>query len=205
MSLLLRRLWLVIALLLVPFAVATALGGWNEAPSLPGGVVLAAAILIGVLAADVVLPVPSSAVLIAAGATLGPVTGAVAGTIGLIVGAAFGYALGAQFGRDLTGVDAERARTLVERWGPAAVVITRPVPLLAESTAIVAGSAHMRRGRFLAAAVVGAVPTAVGLSLAGHAGADSLGGTELGVVVIVTAALAGATAVSVRGSRPANS
>ncbi len=94
MRILLRRLGTTILFLLVPFAIATVLGGWGHAPDLPGGIVPTAAVVIGLLAADVGLPVPSSAVLVAAGAALGPITGAIAGTIGVVAGAAVGYALG---------------------------------------------------------------------------------------------------------------
>lgn len=202
MRVIVRRLWIVALLLLVPFATVAGLGGWERAPDLPGGVALGATIVIGLLAADVVLPVPSSAVLIAAGAALGPVNGAVAGTLGLVAGATFGYALGARFGREPTGPDAERARRLLERWGPTALVLTRPVPLLAESTAVVAGSARMDLRRFLLAVVAGAVPTCVGLTLAGDAGADSLGAAALAVVLTITAAMAVATALLATRERP---
>ncbi len=202
MGLLVRRLGLVALILLVPFAIATALGGWEHAPALPGGVGLAMAVVIGLLAADVVLPVPSSAVLIASGAALGPVLGAVAGTLGVVAGATVGYVLGARVGREPSGPDAARARRLVARWGAAAIVLTRPVPLLAESTAIVAGTTRMPPGRFLAAVVAGALPTGVGLALAGHAGTSSLDPTSLGMVVAVTAALAvGAALVPRRDPR----
>lgn len=203
MRVLLRRLGFLVLLLLVPFAIATVLGGWDEAPDLPGGIVLAVAVVIGLLAVDVVLPVPSSAVLVAAGAVLGPVVGAVAGTLGIVAGATVGYALGARFGPEPTGPDAARARLLVERWGPAALVMTRPVPLLAESTAVVAGSTRMDPGRFLAAVVTGAVPTGVGLALAGDAGASSLDGSGLGMVLVVTVALAVVAALVARRGRTA--
>jgi membrane protein DedA with SNARE-associated domain len=199
---LVRRLGWTILLLLVPFGIVTIFGGWGDAPDLPGGLVLTAVVVVGLLAADVVLPVPSSAVLVAAGAALGPITGALAGTIGVVAGATVGYALGARFGPRPTGPNAERARLLFERWGPAALVITRPVPLLAESTAVVAGSTRMHLGWFLAAVVAGAVPTCVGLALAGHAGGDGLDGGEIGAVLVITAGVAGATALFGRRGRP---
>lgn len=201
MRVLLRRLGLIVVLLLVPFAIATVLGGWEQAPDLPGGAVFAAVTVIGLLAADVVLPVPSSAVLVAAGAALGPISGAVAGTLGVVAGATVGYALGARFGGEPTGRDAERARLLFERWGSAALVMTRPLPLLAESTAIVAGSTRMDPRRFLSAVVAGAVPTCVGLALVGHAGASRLDGSGLATLLGVTAALAVATGVLARRDR----
>jgi membrane protein DedA with SNARE-associated domain len=199
---LVRRLGSTILLLLVPFAIVTVLGGWGHAPDLPGGLVPVAVVVIGLLAADVVLPVPSSAVLVAAGAALGPITGAIAGIIGVVAGATVGYALGARFGPQPGGPDAERARLLFERWGPAALVITRPVPLLAESTAVVAGSTRMNLGWFLAAVVAGAIPTCVGLALAGHAGGDRLDGGEIGAVLVITASFAVATALFARRGRP---
>lgn len=184
-----RRLGIVGLLLLVPFAVASALGGWEQAPDLPGGVAIAMLVVIGLLSADVLLPVPSSAVLVASGAVLGPLVGAVAGTLGVVAGAVIGHVIGARFGRRPSAMDV-RAQALVRRWGPAAVVLTRPIPLLAESTAIVAGSMGMDRRRFLAAAVAGAIPTGVGFALAGHAGASRLDGSGAGVVLATTALLA---------------
>lgn len=112
------------------------------------------------LAADVLLPVPSSAVGVMLGARLGLTLGFACCLSGLIVGHLVGYALG---------------RLAPQRWtahAPTApsmlgVFVTRPVPVLAEALAVSAGATRMPLRQFLAAAALGDAIYAAVLSAAG--------------------------------------
>ncbi len=145
----------------------------------PAPVVLAA-MEIGVLAADLLLPVPSSLVATLGGAELGIAAGTACAWLGMTLGSLAGWWLGHTAGqRALVGLEAdERAGLEVRhrRLGPLLIVLTRPVPLLAEAATLLAGATGMRFRDFLAAAALGNLAVALAWSIAGRLGqkADSL-------------------------------
>jgi uncharacterized membrane protein YdjX (TVP38/TMEM64 family) len=181
------RLLLVIALLalavpLVPFvAFGTRLdhvvAGWLDPPPSPP---VLAVLEVGVLAADMLLPVPSSMVAALGGARLGFVVGTACAWLGMTCGAAAGWWLGrTAAARRLAGLEADEREEFARRqrrYGPLAVVLTRPLPLVAEAVALVAGGTGMPFRDFLAAAGGGNLAVAAVWTLAGAIGreADSL-------------------------------
>ena len=76
----------------------------------------------------------------------------------------------------LTTEEQERLALHQRRFGPLAVVLTRPLPLVAEAAALMAGAAGMGWREFLLAAGSGNLAIALVWSLAGSLGrhADSL-------------------------------
>ena len=122
--------------------VAGELAGWT-----------AAAIVSGFLALDVVLPVPSSIVATGAGALFGFLRGTGVVWAGLMAGSILGYGIGAW----ATGATARlvgteslgRARQVAADHGDWAIVLSRPVPILAEASVILAGVMHVPLGRFM--------------------------------------------------------
>jgi len=149
------------ALLIVPYlAVEPKLDDWGRAILEAGRThrLVAALLIVGLLAGDVVLPVPSSAVNALAGLLFGWAFGAALIWLGLSLGCALGYALGYALGakgarplarRVLGDTDLARA---VGRFGPAApatLALTRAVPVLAEAGTLAAGAAGMPVGAFL--------------------------------------------------------
>ncbi len=104
---------------------------------------VAAASIVGLLALDVVLPVPSSIVSTAAGVLLGFWMSVAVIWIGMMVACLLGYALGARASgaarRFLGAESLARAHTLAGRYGDWAIVFCRPVPVLAEASVIFAG------------------------------------------------------------------
>lgn len=168
-----RSYWLLMggmaAAFLVLFVVAEALEIpllTDPAPWLSGGGSLAAAALgIGLLVADVVLPVPASLVMIAHGAVFGVALGSALSLAGGTAAAAVAFALGrrgrAPLRRFVPEAERRRADDLLRRYGVLAVVVSRPVPILAESLAILAGTSPLGWGRFLGAAALGNLPAAL--------------------------------------------
>jgi uncharacterized membrane protein YdjX (TVP38/TMEM64 family) len=166
--------------------------------------VLAAA-EIGVLAADIILPVPSSLVATLGGASVGVAVGTLCGAVGLTIGSLAGWLLGRIAGRrSFDALDArERAAVAARRrtLGPLLVVVSRPLPILAEAVALMAGAAGMTWSTFLAAAAPANGVIALAWSLAGAYGrnADSLQWVALAAVA-VPAVIAAAVAAC-RGDR----
>ena len=139
-----------------------------------------AAIEVGVLAADLLLPVPSSMVATLGGARLGVGVGTACAWLGMTAGAMLGWWLGHTAGAAslsrLTAEEREHVTRQQRRYGPVAVVLTRPLPLLAEAAAIMAGASGMGWREFLLAAGSGNLAIALVWSIAGALGrqADSL-------------------------------
>jgi len=184
-----------IAFFLVLFFVVEALGVpllADPTPWMRRGGVAAAALGVSLLIADVLLPVPSSLVMVAHGALFGVLTGTFLSLLGSLGAALFGFAIGRRGGslleRIVSVYERNRADQILARWGALAIVITRPIPLLAETVAIMAGaSSSLGWGRMALAALVGSLPPALLYALTGAAVAN-LRSTSLmfGVVLLVT-------------------
>ncbi len=127
---------------------------------------LASSSIFGLLALDVVLPVPSSIVSTAAGVLLGFWRGAVVVWTGMMVACLLGYALGARaagLARRFVGEPGlERADSLVRRYGDWTIVMCRPVPVLAEASVIFAGLVGAPFVRFLALTALSNLGVALG-------------------------------------------
>lgn len=104
-------------------------------------------VVIGLLAADVLLPIPSSLVMVGAAIAL-PAVGALFSCFaGLMLGCGLGYGMGRWLGEPLLARMAgpERRAALsvwFARHGVAAIAVCRPIPMLAELSVVMAGSAR---------------------------------------------------------------
>jgi uncharacterized membrane protein YdjX (TVP38/TMEM64 family) len=141
-------------------------------PALRGAGAAAALLGVGLLTVDVLLPVPSSVVMVAHGALFGLVPGAALSLLGGVSATLVGFGLGRR-GRGVvermtTPAQRAEADRLLTRWGPWAVVSTRAVPVLAETVAVLAGTSPMRWSVLLCA---GAAGTSVPALLYAAAGA----------------------------------
>ena len=140
----------------------------------------AAVLGVALLVADALLPVPSSLVMISLGALYGAALGtalAFAGRLGMgLVGLALGRA-GAPYVMKLIGAPrGDHAGGLVERWGAFSIIVSRPVPLLAEAVVLAAGAARLPWRRALSAVAVGSLPEAVAYGGVGAAAASATEG-----------------------------
>ncbi len=121
--------------------------------------VLGAALLM----VDVLLPVPSSIVSALLCVLLGPLHGSLAIMVGMMAGFACGYLLGRMLPADTLRrwVGAalwDSVRDKAARQSTAWIVVSRPVPVLAEAVSILAGSLRVRwQSAMLAAALSSAV------------------------------------------------
>ena len=170
-------LWLFLALMLamlLAFAVAQALDppflrDANYLLQQPGW--LAALLGVALLVFDVVAPVPSSMIMFANGLLFGSLAGAALSLAGGLGAAWCGYWIGRQgqgMGQRYLGADAlAQGQALFARWGRLGVIVSRPIPLLAEAVSIAAGMAGMPRSSMLAASALGLLPAALLYAVAG--------------------------------------
>src|SRR4051794_14246425 len=185
-----------IVLFTILFVIVEALGVpllSDPTPWMKHGGVVAATIGVGLLIADVVLPVPSSIVMVAHGALFGVLWGTVLSLIGSVGAAVFGFAIGRRGGRLLervvTSAERERASSILERWGTLAIIVTRPVPLLAETVAIMAGASSMSWRALVVASIAGSLPPALLYALTGAAVANLQNTALMFAVVLLVAGL----------------
>jgi uncharacterized membrane protein YdjX (TVP38/TMEM64 family) len=173
-----KRYWQLTGLMMLTFLALFGLAEWLHVPLLTDpdpwmahAGWAAALIGIGLLIADVLLPVPASLVMIAHGALFGVVWGTILSLIGALGAGIFGFWLGRRGGplvdRLVPADERRRADALLRTWGDLAIVVTRPVPILAETLAILAGTSPMTWPRMLAATLGGSLPAALLYALTG--------------------------------------
>lgn len=164
-------------------------------PWLRHGDAPAALIGVGLLVVDSVLPVPSSLVMIGFGAVFGAAMGALLSLVGSLGAMLVGFSIGRRGGpllvaRFVSPREADTAERLLARWGPLAIVVTRPVPLLAETVAVLAGATSLGWKKAIGAALVGSLPAAVIYASTGAAVADFGSGALVFAAVLLLAGCA---------------
>lgn len=137
-----------------------------------------AAIVVGLLASDLLLPVPSSVVMMGSGAALGTAWGGGASFAGAMLSALIGFVACRKLGRRafkhfVGAAENERFGRWFRRCGVAAVLASRPLPVLAEVVSCLAGMSPMSLPRFFVAAAAGTAPVSW---VYAWAGAHAVGG-----------------------------
>ena len=160
-------------------------GGWSDRFSFQGSVAWlegsggwAWAAGIGLLAGDLVLPVPGTIVISALGYIYGTFVGGLIAATGLMVAGVMGYGLGRLFGerfarRWLGDLDYEKGRLLFARRGAWVVAMSRAVPILPEVISCSAGLVRMPFRRFVLALACGSVPMGFLFAAIGNSGHDA--------------------------------
>ncbi|MDZ4659549.1 MAG: VTT domain-containing protein [Bythopirellula sp.] len=110
--------------------------------------------VVAILATDIFLPVPSGPISTLAGSQLGIVVGTSASTLGLTLGGIIAFALARRWGRPLAERFANPEQltnfeTAADTHGLWLVIITRPLPILAEAAVLLVGTLQMSWRTFL--------------------------------------------------------
>lgn len=151
--------------------------------------VLPATLGVLLLVADIWLPVPSSIIMTANGALFGVLIGTVLSIIGSLGASLVGFGMGRagsnMLRRLVTTTEYERSELLMKRWGITAILITRPVPILAETVAILAGASSLGWTRFTIASTLGIFPAAFLYALAGAKASDVKTGILIFPIVLL--------------------
>jgi len=167
-----RTLPLMCAVLLIPVLPFLIFGGqfelWvRQLQDNPPADTTTASIVIGLLATDIFLPVPSSVISTLSGWQLGRWQGTLASWIGMNIGAVIGFALARRWGRPVAlwfskEEDLQRMHHVSERYGPIVLALTRAVPVFAEASVLIVGIHRLSWQRFLPAVFL----SNLGISLA---------------------------------------
>ena len=163
---------------------------WTVGAGLP-----AAAVVVGLLALDIFIPVPSSIIMILSGAAFGVVWGSLLAFAGSIGGEWLGFELARKYGTSVSqrfiGDASERRRLndILMTHGAVAIVVTRALPVVMETMSIVAGLSRMRRSTFLIASAIGTAPIVVVYAYAGAKSRET--GSLVPAIVMLIAVAAG--------------
>jgi uncharacterized membrane protein YdjX (TVP38/TMEM64 family) len=136
------------------------------------------AVGIALIWADVVLPIPQTAVIAALGIIYGTLLGGLLGSLGLITGGLLGYGLmlgsARRIVRRFVGTRSlHKMESLFNRNGAWAIVLTRSLPYsVPEAMALLAGLTSMPITKFTAALTIGSVPAAFAFAAIGAGWAD---------------------------------
>jgi 3-dehydroquinate synthase len=197
---LLRLVGVVTILLGVPLLTAAAwsgpLGhwfeGWREAP--PAAIWLVVALVLA-LAADILLPVPSGPLITLAAGQLGMPTTALAAWTGLMVGGLAAFAVAKRWGVPLAGrlaapADLANFRTTASEHDVWLLLVTRPLPILAEAAVLLAGTLDTQWPRLIASLAVGNAAVAVAFAVLGQR-AEEHEWMTIAIVLSIVVPLAG--------------
>jgi uncharacterized membrane protein YdjX (TVP38/TMEM64 family) len=173
-----RPLILIVLALLVPIVPFLALGqaldervgAWLDPPPAPSTIAL---VTVGVLAIDVFLPVPSSVVSTFAGSQLGVVAATGASWLGMTAGAVFAFWLARCYGRPLavrlsSVEEIEQMDTIGTRLGAWTLIVTRPLPILAEAAVLLLGTTSLPWRQFLPPVLLSNLGIAIMYSILGQ-------------------------------------
>ncbi len=149
--------------------------------------------VVTLLAADILLPIPSSLIMILIGAAFGVLWGGVFSLVGSIGGEWLGFEMLRRYGRRasarIAGDDEiDRLGRVFARHGAAAVAVTRALPVVMETMSVVAGLSRMTRRTFLVSSLVGTAPI---VFVYAYAGAVSRQSNSVVPAIVMLIAVAG--------------
>lgn len=140
-------------------------------PLLEDKALMTVVLTILILALDILLPIPSTVVMVLMGSLFGPWLGGLVSLTGIMLSSISGYYIGVYAQRfswlKSKTTNHAKAQSFVNKWGDVALIASRGIPVLSESIAILAGTQKMPFKKFLLAALLGLTPSAFICSFSG--------------------------------------
>ena len=160
---------------------------YHEFKSDPPGPWPTSLMVIGLLAGDIFLPIPSTVIMPFAGAQLGVVLGSLTSWLGLSIGCIAGFALARWFGRPVArwftkAEDLESMEAVSDQFGPIFLIVTRAIPVFAEASILLVGVNQLSWRRFLPPVLLTNLFIAIGYSAFGNV-ADRYDWLPIAVIV----------------------
>jgi uncharacterized membrane protein YdjX (TVP38/TMEM64 family) len=124
---------------------------------------ITAFIIILLLIADILIPVPSSIVMILSGILFGGFIGGLITLTGSMIGSIINFQLSRILGQTrikswLGDKEYQTLSKIMQKYGAYTIILTRMVPLAMESTSAIAGVSNMKLKKFIVLNLVGYVP-----------------------------------------------
>ena len=146
---------------------------------------------IGLLMADVVAPVPSSIIMFVNGVLFGVILGSLLSILGGLGATLLGHWIGtkgeAASKRWIGETALNRARQFFQKHGMVALIVSRPIPILAEAISIIAGISGMPRKQLIPGTIIGLLPAAILYAIAGAYAVDLNSGLYAFIAVMLLA------------------
>ena len=175
---------IIVLSILIPFALFGAqIEMWSERVLADSNVTdtVIALVVIGLLAGDVLLPIPSSLASLLAGAKLGVLAGAVTIWLGMTLGCALGWAVGrGVFSPIARAIDQDTAQQ--DAPSIMTLILFRPIPVLAEMSILLAGGRGVSFPKTMLICGVTNLPIAM---LYASFGAQLLGEVPMPLLIVV--------------------
>ena len=146
----------ILILILIPYLIfGQSIKNWtdyflNSSPSS----ILVGIMIGGLLSVDIIAPVPSSIVSTAGGYFLGFILGTLVSLAGMTVSCIIGYLIGSKFGNPISerlvgAQELSKFQKLQNKYGNWIIIISRAVPVLAETSILMAGIGRMPLNYFI--------------------------------------------------------
>lgn len=124
------------------------------------------------LSLDLLLPVPSSFVMMLSGAMFGVWGGGLVSLVGSLAGNFAGFELARRYGVGIASrlvgkAELDKMGHFFSSYGPLAIILSRPLPVIMETLSLVAGLSAMNRGTFLGSSLLGTIPVCMVYAYAG--------------------------------------
>ncbi|QDU58894.1 TVP38/TMEM64 family protein [Aeoliella mucimassa] len=178
MRLLVRLVGVIAIVLAIPMVTALFWSGplesllerWQAEPPSTGWV---AGLLIALLASDILLPVPSGPVITLAGGQIGVLPTAIAAWTGLMLGGLAAFAVAKRLGPAVTRrlaspEDLEGLKSTARQHDAWLLLVTRPLPILAEATVLLCGTLDTSWPRLLWTLGIGNAAVATAFAVLGQ-------------------------------------
>ncbi len=160
---------------------------------------------LGLIVADLFLPIPAPPVMATLGVLYGTAVGGAIAAAGSMLAGMLAYALARLAGRKgARWLASERELSDFQRffdtWGVAGIIASRALPVVPEVLTLLAGLARMHFGRFMLALAIGSIGTGMAIAWIGQAAGQS--STLLLVMTLIPAGLWCVYLLLVRRLRP---
>jgi uncharacterized membrane protein YdjX (TVP38/TMEM64 family) len=121
---------------------------------------------LGLLIADLLLPIPASGIMAAIGSLYGLFTGTLINFCGFTSAGLVGYAVARLLGQKTatwlcSEEELSRFKNLFDQWGGTAVILSRAFPILPEVLALLAGFNRMNFYKFTTSLILGCFPVSL--------------------------------------------
>ena len=147
-----------------------------------------------ILTSDIVLPIPSSVVMILNGKVLGVFLGTIISLLAGLSSSSIGFYLGRKTSwiadKVFSKKERETSSTLFKKFGNSAIVISKALPVLSEAVAFLSGTTSISFSRFLVLSVAGHLMVSLTYAIAGQLSGNT-NSNLIGGIVICSVLVAG--------------
>jgi len=136
------------------------------------------AVAIGLIVADLILPIPAAPIMAAMGTLYGTFIGGLIATAGSMLAGLVAYGLARLLGKKAARIlasdsELDDLQQFFDSWGAAGIIASRALPVVPEVMTILAGLAKMHFGRLLLALALGSAPVGFAFAWLGQANETS--------------------------------